>query len=487
MKNQSVRTMAVRKFAAGASLILALTVPSTVCFAQEGIKQEGTKQEEAADNPADETPKEDPGFWSQDTLTGDWGGVRTNLTDAGLALSGLYTVDAMGNPVGGIKQRGVYMGLVELDADGDLDKLAGWSDATFHISALSFHGRGLSSHFIGNYMTVRNSETSPSTRLWALWLQQVFWDGKASLKVGQTPQDEEFMTSAYGGYFINATYGWPAGFSTNIPTGGGVFPMSVTGARLKVAATDSLTWMLGVFNGEAAVGTKTGQDPTRVNSDGLNFNLAKSPMIMNEFQWTLGAGEDATLPPTTVKLGGWYHAEGFTDLRYDTTGLSLGSPTSNGIGKRVRGNWDVYGVLDTLLIHGEGADDNGLGAFARFSVSNATVSTLPYYGEVGLTYKGLLPDRDNDVLGLAVSYGAVSDNLQAEQSDARALSGSTAVVQDYEMLIETIYRYQVAPWWTLAPDAQYIVHPGGGTGLPDNNAKRIPDAFVLGLRSILKL
>jgi porin len=39
----------------------------------------------------------------------------------------------------------------------------------------------------------------------------------------------------------------------------------------------------------------------------------------------------------------------------------------------------------------------------------------------------------------------------------------------------------------LAPDAQYIIHPGGGMGLPENDSKRIPDAAVLGLRALLKL
>ena len=465
-------------FPIGIGLSLVLAIVSGVAAAEE----EG--QNAPGGNSA---PENAPGFWERDTLTGDWGGTRADLEDLGVVLAGAYTADGLGNPSGGIRQRGVYTGLLELDADVDFDKLAGIAGTSFHASALQFQGRGLSSHFIGNFMTARNSETAPSTRLWALWFQQTMLDGLVSVKVGQTPQDEEFMTSTYGSYFTNATFGWPAGFSANIPGGGGVYPMAVTGGRVKVAPSENWAWLLGVFNGEPAVGLKSGEDPTRLNSDGLNFNLSKPPMIMSEVQWTTGKGDDSGLPPSTVKLGGWYHAGAFSDLHYDTNGVSLSNSASNGVARSDRGNWDVYGVIETMPYRAEGSEDKGLGAFIRFSVCDPAVSTLPYYGEVGLTYKGLPMGRNDDVVGIALAYGGISGDLQARQQDDRVLNGSTAVVQDSETLIEFIYRAQVAPWWIVAPDIQYVIHPGGGAGMPDNGAQRIPDAAILGLRTILKL
>jgi len=37
------------------------------------------------------------------------------------------------------------------------------------------------------------------------------------------------------------------------------------------------------------------------------------------------------------------------------------------------------------------------------------------------------------------------------------------VVADYEGVIEASYRAQLTAWWTLQPDIQYVIHPGGSS------------------------
>ncbi|MEM7022818.1 MAG: hypothetical protein AAF637_09505, partial [Pseudomonadota bacterium] len=49
-------------------------------------------------------------FLSQDTLTGDWGGLRTKAENAGLTVEGNYQTDLLGNPSGGNRKRFVYAG-----------------------------------------------------------------------------------------------------------------------------------------------------------------------------------------------------------------------------------------------------------------------------------------------------------------------------------------------------------------------------------------
>jgi len=50
-------------------------------------------------------------------------------------------------------------------------------------------------------------------------------------------------------------------------------------------------------------------------------------------------------------------------------------------------------------------------------------------------------------------------------------------------VFELTYKARLAPWWTLQPDLQYIVHPGGNVPDPDDADQSIGDSFLIGLRT----
>ena len=453
------------------ALMVGVAFPSVAAKADEAVPEPASK-----------------GFWERDTLTGDWGGLRTSLEESGLKIGGVYTGEALGNPSGGLRRRAVAEGLLEIDIDADFDKLIGWQGLTFHTSLLQIHGRSLSANFLSNQFAVRDIEAAPAGRIWAMWLQQSFYDDLASLRVGQIPEQEEFCISANGAYFINGTFGWPVGFSANMPSGGGAYPLAVTGARIKVQPTPELAALAAVFNGDAApTNMGSSADPQRRNRYGTNFDTNQSPHWIGEVQYGVNQGKDAEGLPAMFKVGGWYHTGRFLDLRYDSTGKSLGSPTSNGLARTYRGSWGVYGIVDQMLWKQPGTEDGGISAFSRLMTSPEDRSTMPYYGEIGLTWKGMIEGRDSDVAGVAIGYGRMSPALASRDRDAIALGGSNTSVRDFEMVSEVLYRAQINPWLTLVPNVQYVMHPGGGVGLPDQPTTRIPDATIVGLRAVLKL
>ena len=49
---------------------------------------------------------------------------------------------------------------------------------------IRFTGQGLTSHYLGNLVTVSNIESRPGTRLFDLWVQQSLLDDTLSLRVG---------------------------------------------------------------------------------------------------------------------------------------------------------------------------------------------------------------------------------------------------------------------------------------------------------------
>ncbi|EPY01190.1 carbohydrate porin [Magnetospirillum fulvum] len=440
-----------------------------------------------AATPAQADEEEAKGFWQRDTLTGDWGGARSSLEEKGITVSATYTGEALGNVSGGLRQRAVASGLLQADVEADLEKAIGWQGGLFHFTGLYTHGRSLSGNFLQNWIPSRDIETSPNTRLFALWLQQSFFDDMVSLKAGVVPMQEEFFNSEYAANLIGSPFGWPGSFALNYPMGGG-YPLSGPGTRLKIKPTDNLAILTAVFSGDTAPGAGGGRpdDATRRNSTGTDFAL-ESPTWFGEVQYGLNQEKDSKALPTMIKVGGWYHNHSYNDLRWGTDNLSLSDPSSNGEAQRHKGNWAAYAILDQMLWRRSGEAGGGLGFFVRGTLMPDDRNQAPYYVDTGLVLKGTFEGRDDDVAAIGFAYAGASDRLSQRDADARALAGSRAGDHDYEAMLEVSYRYKVTPWMTLVPDAQYIMHPGGTSDYTDANGETIKDAVILGLRTVLTL
>jgi porin len=105
-----------------------------------------------------------------------------------------------------------------------------------------------------------------------------------------------------------------------------------------------------------------------------------------------------------------------------------------------------------------------------------------------LTFKGPFASRPDDIVGIGLAYGRVSPQAAARDRDAAALAGMAMPVRDFEAALELTYQIQLADNWSVQPDLQYIVHPGGNVPNPlvSSGTSAIPDALVLGVRTILK-
>ena len=95
----------------------------------------------------------------------------------------------------------------------------------------------------------------------------------------------------------------------------------------------------------------------------------------------------------------------------------------------------------------------------------------------GLVFKGLIPSRDWDTLGIAASYLRFSDDIRSAVRDANATFGTNFKLPDYEGLLEVSYKAQLTAWWTVQPSIQWVLHPGGRTDLA--NPPKDAVAFIL--------
>jgi len=432
---------------------------------------------------AGEPAAADEGLFEQDRLTGDWGGARKQWQDAGIDFGINDTAETLSNLTGGVRQLTIYQGLLDVSLTLDLEKLAKWPGASFYIDGYQISGRGLSKNAIGNLLTVSSIEALPSTRLHDLWLQQEFLDRQASLRVGQIALDDEFYISQYSAGFVNSTFGCPDIWSTDLPSGGPCYPFATPGARFRVAPISGLTISAAAFNGNPA--PPGPGDPQVRNSGGVNFLIGEGGFLpIAELAYAFDEEPISSTRLSDVKLGAWYHTADFPDLRRDSLGRSLADPSSNGIAAAHGSNFGAYFVLDKMLWRRPDTASQGLAAFLRIGYAPPDRNLISLEIDAGLTFKGLLPGRELDILGVGTSFGRIGYARHLDQDEVQ-FTGIQRPVRDYEAVVEITYEARIAPWFLLQPDLQLVFRPGGYTSAPPPApiGQPIPNALVIGIRS----
>ncbi len=407
-------------------------------------------------------------YFESDYAFGNFGGFRTDLEDRGITFFGGYAVEVWGNPTGGVKRGAVYTGLLSFGVDLDLGELVGLDGLSFHSSWLWLSGRNASEDLTGNVLTISNIAGFSTLRAFQLYLEQSLFADRFAIRVGQLAADDEFIVSDTAGGFLNGSFGWPALASEALPNGGPAYPLATLGVRLAFHPTPWFSFLSAAFQGNPFA-----ED---VNRHGFRWRLddENGATFINEaqFRW-----DDVALPGT-VKFGGFANTEVFE--------------RSDGSGDELRGNYGFYGLIDQALYREPGtpvaanptfgkgsksfkepvtvleSSNQGLNAFARAGFTPQDRNFIGFYFDTGLAYTGLIPTRDNDIVGVALGYADLSDGAAQAAFD----EGSREV--GYEIVLEATYDIEVTPWLHVQPDAQYIIRPGGSGDLGN--------AFVLGGR-----
>src|SRR5262245_65927396 len=98
-----------------------------------------------------------------------------------------------------------------------------------------------------------------------------------------------------------------------------------------------------------------------------------------------------------------------------------------------------------MLYRVSGSDDQGLSGFLRAGGVPQDRNLINFYADGGLIYKGLIPLRPNDKVGVAAAYARVSDN-------ARGLDAATGLFGNFsfpgrsgEATAAMTYQAQPAP------------------------------------------
>ena len=429
-------------------------------------------------------------FWTRDKLLGDIGGLRTVLDGYGISLGLQETSEVIGNATGGLHRGAAYEGLALMTLGLDTGKRL-WPGGTFNISAFQIHGRNLGVENAASLQPPSSIAAQRATRLWELWYQQSLLGGRLDLKLGQQSIDQEFMVSQYSGLFLNTVMGWPVIPSIDLYAGGPAYPLSSPGIRIRAQPAPDLTFLAGVFDDNPPGGPLQNDLQVRgAEQSGTRFNLGTGALFIAELQVAINEPPPAETKdakpaglPGTYKVGFWYDSGPFADQRFDAAGLSLADPAGSGMARLRQHDFSIYALADQMVWRPAPDGAQALGAFARIMGAPGDRNLVSFGLDVGATLKAPLPGRDNDSVGIGYGLAKVSGRASALNQDTAFHMATPTPVRSTESFVELTYQAQIAPWWQVQPDFQYVFTPGGG--IPDLNqpGKRVGNEAIFGLRT----
>ena len=477
-----VRNGNVRAFRYAAVIGVLLSLNANVALAQS-----------ASSSIAPDAPGFFTGIWRRDSLLGDAGGLRTVLGRVGITVQLTDSEEWLGNVSGGLQRGATYDALTTLTVQLDTLKAFGWAGGTLNVSALQIRGRSLSQYYLGNLQTVSGISAVPTTRLWEVWYQQAFLDGRFDVKLGQQSLDQEFMTSAGSALYLNTMMGWPMLPSADLYAGGPAYPLSSLGVRFR-GTTGPFTFLGGVFQDNPPGGPFDDDSQVRGTTRwGGNVNLRTGALFIAEAQYAFNQpangdmdyGGRAAGLPGTYKLGFWFDTAAFSSQRYDNIGLSLADPSSSGVPRMIRRNYSFYAVADQTIWRPDPDKPRALGVFVRAMGAPGDRNLINFSVNAGINLKAPLPGRDDDTFGIGFGITTVGGAARGLDRDASAVIGGFSPVRSSETFLEMTYQAQVTPWLQIQPDFQFIHRPGAGVPDPNNPAQLLQDAAVFGVRGNL--
>ena len=381
--------------------------------------------------PAAEGPE-----WNADTLTGDWGGIRTKLGGEGVILEVVLKADILSNLSGGIKRGTKYMDNWDVKLLADADKLWGWNNTTAFLQLISNHGGKLNETHVGSFMGVDNIEANTNTtKLFHAWLERSFFDQKFSVLAGLYPVDSQFYVTDATGVFLHPTGGMAAEVAQTGVNGPSIFPTSSFGFRAMWQPTPKFYFQAALVDGVPG-------DPNNPHGTHIRFDRGDG---------TLAIAETGLRPAEEISkyaVGTWRYTAHFDDL-VDTD--ASGNPV-----RRV--NRGTYFLSEQTVFREKDDSSQGLALFFRYGVANGDVNPLDYSYSLGLRYKGLLPGRDQDEFGIGLTRGHAGAKFR--QAVATPLETS-------ETALEITYRAKVIRWLAIQPTLQRILNPGHDPALGD--------------------
>jgi carbohydrate-selective porin OprB len=424
-------------------------------------------------------------WWNGKYASGNWFGLRDTLADYGVEFDGKWRGTFYGLTGGGVDAtgrhnvaRGAFDEEIVLGLKLDFAKLLG-VEALEGLTAngsVRYRDGYNPNNYVGASSLFQPSryQSGVQWRLMPFYLTYTtpeLFGVKEFLTISggwQNPYDF-FLDSPNSKLFTNNSIGTAKGIGANITWSSSY---AAWGGFIKVKPSDSYYAMAGLY--EAI------PQATSYSNHGLYFEgYAQDPnanglFAVGEAGWTPKLGS-ARLPGKYA-FGSYY----------------FGLENTSYFGETYDGKYGFYWQADQMIFReaspepplAKGPSDGKSTADAKsfktpveekaklsdeglYMINLVTYAPkynnlVPFFFYHGLVYKGLIPGRDKDQLGIAFAYGNYSYyKIVDEENDGKSIH------QTYEAVVEADYRIQLTKFAYVQPFWQYIIRPNG-TGMVGN-------------------
>ncbi|WP_239019163.1 carbohydrate porin [Novacetimonas pomaceti] len=414
----------------------------------------------------------------QDTMTGDWGGIRSRLAAKGVDISGHYLEDSSGNPVGGKAQGVRYAHEFGIGVDINFKKLTGHDIGTLHGLITERAGLGLSSSILPALDSVQQIFGSGETvRLTRLSLERHF-TRYVDMEAGWVNTENDFAQSTkhwgmsiYCQFQTNAICGMPQSLAMN--SGYGWYPTAHPGAYLKLypLGDERLLVSAGVYNVDNTISNTH-------NGFKLGLDDSTGTYLPWQLGWHNGGTDEHGILPGNIQIGGYWdtsevknvvasHIATFEPANVVLTDLPQDS---------IRGRYGGWVEADQMVQRDAPGSSCGTVIFGSFIWGDPRTAFAPYFATWGIIRKGTFANRPNDTVSVGGKFLVVNPKLTDYARELQS-QGQDAYKPSQENAFELNYGWRATPWATIRPGLQYLWHPGG--------TNRYRNAFILDFETAL--
>lgn len=404
-------------------------------------------------------------FWHRTQLSGDWGGVRTDLARHGLFFD-LYSTSAHQDvESGGLKTGSAFIQNTQLSINIDTGRAGLWSGGLFHVTLESRYGSSSpqESFSVGSTVPQYTGLAYPGP----LFVHDVL-PTKYFLLQSVTPKfsvllgridvlgmcDHTLFGNSYNYDFANLN------FNKN-PMALNFYNTTSLSAVGVWTPSPKLVVFGGVFDPNSQADNFATKAFDRVNLYGaaiFSYKIGGLPgQSWAQFNWTNKPKIDLETPFGPLSSGTNSQALGILLSSNSVQGVAVNYKPDSWLTIENFSQYLFVKDRPTEIVHklGSGQTLRGIGVFGRVGYAPQQTNTITRDASMALFAHGVFDFRKDDSFGAGFYYNGISSPLKL---DIELLSGSKNTVRD-EKGSEIFYDIAITPAIRFIPSYQHVWDP----------------------------
>jgi porin len=388
------------------------------------------------------------------------------LQNYGIYLKSGYVNDILGNVKGGNVPGVTATGDAYAGVDFDMETIAGIPNAAIHFMMDDRTGKQAATLAGTNFGLSGENGPSDTVRLSEFSWDQSLFDDHLRVLVGRVNPTADFATFDLACAFLsNITCAQP--FAWYVNDSGPAYPVSTWGGRITVKPSLSSYLRVGVYQDDPSQGD--------VTEHGFDWGINRSTGVFIPFEVGYQTGFFSTRYPFHYDIGGFY----------DTGSYTVPAAGAGHSDLNRRGRTAFYAQLEQTVWHPDPATDRSLTVFGGVLAATGGYQQYPVSVYAGVFLRRPFTSRPNDSVGLEGTYVAINKSAEAQVAANFEASGLAPPDQPNEWIFEANYSFAVAPGVSIAPVAQYVIHPDQ-IGF-NNPSPGVHGAFLIGAQVVIDL